>query len=112
MRGEIRDFNESLTRRVALPEGLDARALERVYEERLQLSLGRRADAGRRKEAGLKTLLVSGGFNFFTEAKARLGLDFARQYAEIVDGKLTGKVLGEIVNADVERARCARPAGN
>ncbi|SAL87145.1 phosphoserine phosphatase [Caballeronia arvi] len=104
MRGEIKDFNESLTRRVALLKGLDASALERVYEERLQLSPGAERMLEGARAAGLKTLLVSGGFTFFTERlKARLGLDYARANTlEIVDGKLTGKVVGEIVNADVK----------
>ncbi len=104
MRGEIKDFNESLTRRVALLKGLDASALERVYEERLQLSPGAGQMLAGAKAAGLKTLLVSGGFTFFTERlKARLGLDFTHANTlEIVDGKLTGRVVGEIVNADVK----------
>ncbi|HTH61566.1 MAG TPA: phosphoserine phosphatase SerB [Paraburkholderia sp.] len=104
MLGEIKDFNESLTRRVALLEGLDASALERVYEERLQLSPGATQMLAGAKAAGLKTLLVSGGFTFFTERlKAQLGLDFTRANTlEIVDGKLTGRVTGEIVNADVK----------
>ena len=104
MRGEIKDFNESLTRRVALLKGLDASALERVYEERLQLSPGAERMLEGARAAGLKTLLVSGGFTFFTERlKARLGLDYTRANTlEIVDGKLTGKVVGEIVNADVK----------
>ena len=104
MRGEIKDFNESLTRRVALLEGFDASALERVYEERLQLSPGAEQMLAGAKAAGLKTLLVSGGFTFFTERlKARLGLDYTRANTlEIVDGKLTGRVTGEIVNADVK----------
>ncbi|SAK94496.1 phosphoserine phosphatase [Caballeronia hypogeia] len=104
MRGEIKDFKESLTRRVALLKGLDASALERVYEERLQLSPGAERMLEGARAAGMKTLLVSGGFTFFTERlKARLGLDYA--YAntlEIVDGKLTGKVVGEIVDADAK----------
>lgn len=109
MRGEIRDFNESLTRRVALLAGLDAQALEQVYEERLRLSPGAETMLAGAKAAGLKTLLVSGGFTFFTERlKARLGLDFTHANTlEIVDGKLTGKVIGEIVNADV-KARTLR----
>jgi phosphoserine phosphatase len=111
MRGEIKDFNESLTRRVALLKGLDASALEKVYDERLRLSPGAEQMLAGAKAAGLKTLLVSGGFTFFTEKlQARLGLDFARANTlEIVDGKLTGKVLGEIVNADV-KARTLREA--
>ncbi|RKP54814.1 phosphoserine phosphatase SerB [Pararobbsia silviterrae] len=104
MRGEIRDFNESLTRRVALLKGLDASALESVYAERLDLSPGAERMLAGAREAGLKTLLVSGGFTFFTERlKARLGLDFTRANTlEIVDGKLTGRVIGEIVNAEVK----------
>jgi phosphoserine phosphatase len=104
MRGEIKDFNESLTRRVALLKGLDASALERVYEERLALSPGAERMLEGARAAGLKTLLVSGGFTFFTERlKARLGLDNTRANTlEIVDGKLTGKVVGDIVNADVK----------
>jgi phosphoserine phosphatase len=111
MRGEIKDFNESLTRRVALLKGLDAGALEKVYEERLQLSPGAEKMLAGAKAAGMKTLLVSGGFTFFTEKlQARLGLDFARANTlEIVDGKLTGRVLGDIVNADV-KARTLREA--
>ncbi|MBN3758021.1 phosphoserine phosphatase SerB [Paraburkholderia sp. Tr-20389] len=111
MRGEIKDFNESLTRRVALLKGLDAGALEKVYEQRLQLSPGAEQMLAGAKAAGMKTLLVSGGFTFFTEKlQARLGLDFARANTlEIVDGKLTGRVLGEIVNADV-KARTLREA--
>ncbi|MEX3606534.1 MAG: phosphoserine phosphatase SerB [Burkholderia sp.] len=109
MRGEIKDFNESLTRRVALLAGLEASALERVYEERLQLSPGVEALLAGTRAAGLKTLLVSGGFSFFAERlKARLGFDFTwANTLEIVDGKLTGKVLGEIVNAEV-KARAVR----
>jgi phosphoserine phosphatase len=104
MRGEI-GFNESLTRRVALLAGLDASALERVYEERLQLSLGAENMLACAKQYGLKTLLVSGGFTFFTERmQTQLGLDFAySNVLEIVDGKLTGKVVGEIVNAEKKR---------
>lgn len=109
MRGEIKDFNESLTRRVALLKGLDASALERVYEERLRLSPGAETMLAGVKKAGMKTLLVSGGFTFFTQKlKARLGLDYTHANTlEIIDGKLTGKVTGEIVNADV-KARTLR----
>ncbi|MGN6667257.1 MAG: phosphoserine phosphatase SerB [Trinickia sp.] len=114
MRGEIKDFDESLIARVALLKGLDARALEQVATERLTLSPGAEAMLAAVKAAGLRTLLVSGGFAFFTERlKAQLGLDFA--YAntlEIVDGKLTGNVVGEIVNAGVKartvRETCAK----
>jgi phosphoserine phosphatase len=100
MRGEI-DFAESLRRRVALLEGLDEGALQRVYEERLRLNPGAEAMLAELKSHGIKTLLVSGGFIFFTERlKTRLGLDFAHANTlEIVNGRLTGKVLGKILDA-------------
>lgn len=109
MRGEI-EFNESLTRRVALLKGLDAGALQRVYDERLQLSAGAENMLKAVQAAGLKTLLVSGGFTFFTDRmKARLNLDYTHANTlEVVDGKLTGKVVGGIVNADEKRATVER----
>lgn len=104
MRGEI-EFRESLTRRVALLKGLDASALQRVYDERLKLSPGAEAMLKAVKRAGLKTLLVSGGFTFFTDRmKERLGLDHTHSNRlEIVDGKLTGRVIGGIVDADEKK---------
>ncbi|MYN29990.1 phosphoserine phosphatase SerB [Duganella levis] len=104
MRGEL-DFAESLQRRVALLQGLDASALERVYDERLQLSPGAETMLKAVQAAGLKTLLVSGGFTFFTERlKKRLGLDYTHaNELEIVDGKLTGKVVGGIVDAEEKK---------
>ncbi|MBA5640172.1 phosphoserine phosphatase SerB [Duganella sp. LX20W] len=109
MRGEL-DFSASLTRRVALLEGLDASALERVYEERLRLSPGAETMLKAVQAAGLKTLLVSGGFTFFTSRlKARMGLDYTHaNELEIVDGKLTGKVLGGIVDADEKKRTVER----
>lgn len=101
MRGEI-EFRESLTRRVALLKGLEASALQRVYDERLKLSPGAERMLEAVKAAGLKTLLVSGGFTFFTDRmKTRLGLDYTHSNVlEVVDGKLTGRVAGGIVDAD------------
>jgi phosphoserine phosphatase len=100
MRGEI-DFAESLRRRVSLLEGLDQSALQRVYDERLQLSPGAETLLAAARAAGIKTLLVSGGFTFFTERlKPRLGLDTtAANTLEVAAGKLTGRVLGDIVDA-------------
>ena len=100
MRGEI-DFAESLRRRVGLLKGLDEGALLRVYDERLKLNPGAEIMLAGLKRHGVKTLLVSGGFVFFTERlKARLGLDFAHaNELEIADGRLTGKVSGKIVDA-------------
>jgi phosphoserine phosphatase len=109
MRGEL-DFSESLTRRVALLEGLDASALERVYEERLRLSPGAETMLKAVQKAGLKTLLVSGGFTYFTERlKQRLGLDYTHaNQLEIVDGKLTGNVVGGIVDAEEKKRTVER----
>ncbi|MES2150505.1 MAG: phosphoserine phosphatase SerB [Pseudomonadota bacterium] len=100
MRGEL-EFSESLQRRVALLKGLDASALARVYDERLAISMGGEAMLAAVRAAGLKTLLVSGGFTFFTERlQARLGLDYTHaNVLEIADGKLTGRVVGGIVDA-------------
>ena len=100
MRGEL-EFSESLTRRVALLKGLDASALQRVYDERLAISMGGEAMLAGIKAAGLKTLLVSGGFTFFTDRlKERLGLDFTHaNVLEVENGKLTGRVVGGIVDA-------------
>jgi len=100
MRGEL-DFAQSLTKRVALLAGLDAGALQRVYDERLRLSPGAETFIKALQQRGIKTLLVSGGFTFFTDRmKARLNLDYtASNLLEIIDGKLTGRVLGKIVDA-------------
>jgi phosphoserine phosphatase len=109
MRGEI-EFQESLTRRVALLKGLDAHALQKVYDQRLALSLGAEAMLNGVQAAGLKTLLVSGGFTFFTDRmQARCKLDFSHANTlEIQDDKLTGKVLGGIVDADEKRRTVER----
>lgn len=100
MQGRI-DFAESLRRRVALLKDLDEGALQRVYDERLQLNPGAGIMLTELKKHGIKTLLVSGGFLFFTERlKPRLGLDYTHANTlEIIDGKLTGRVLGEILDA-------------
>ena len=109
MRGEL-DFSASLKRRVALLKGLDASALERVYEERLRLSLGAQEMLAAVQAAGLKTLLVSGGFTFFTQRlKERLRLDYTHaNELEIVDGKLTGQVIGGIVDAEEKKRTVER----
>ncbi len=109
MRGEL-DFSESLNRRVALLAGLDASALQRVYDERLNISMGGEAMLQAIQAAGLKTLLVSGGFTFFTDRlKPRLGLDYTHaNVLEVVDGKLTGRVVGGIVDADEKKRTVER----
>src|SRR5690554_6823655 len=107
MRGEIKDFSESLRRRVALLEGVPETALLQVYEERLRLNPGAERLVQTAKKHGLKVMLVSGGFTFFTERlRERLSLDAAHSNVlEIVDGKLTGRVLGDIVDAHGKAAR-------
>ena len=109
MRGEL-DFSESLKRRVALLAGLDAGALQRVYDERLRISPGGEAMLQAVQAAGIKTLLVSGGFTFFTERLgARLGLDYTHaNVLEVENGKLTGRVVGGIVDAEEKRCTVER----
>jgi phosphoserine phosphatase len=98
MRGDL-DFTESLTARVALLAGLDASALETVYDD-LVLAPGARTTIRTLKRLGYRFAIVSGGFSQITERLAAdLGIDFsAANELEIVDGKLTGRVLGEVVD--------------
>ena len=100
MRGEI-DWPESLRRRVAALEGLDESALERVYVERLKLNPGAERLIGAARRAGLKTLLVSGGFTYFTDrVRDRLGMDHAHSNVLVVEGgRLAGRVTGPLVDA-------------
>ncbi|WYX27209.1 phosphoserine phosphatase SerB [Achromobacter denitrificans] len=106
MRGEIKDFAESLRRRVALLEGVPASALEQVYEEKLRLNPGAERLVSTAQAAGIKVLLVSGGFTFFLERlRERLKLDSAHANTlEIANGVLTGKVVGDILDADAKAA--------
>lgn len=101
MRGEL-DFSESLRQRVALLAGLDEAALQRVVDERLRLNPGAEAWVAACKDNHIKTMVVSGGFTFFAHHVQKiLGLDYAvSNVLEIVDGKLTGKVVGNIVDAE------------
>jgi len=104
MRGEL-DFRESLTRRVALLEGLPEDALRRVFQERLKLNPGAEALIAGLKKAGIVTVLVSGGFTYFTERlQKQLGFDYAvANELEIRAGKLTGKVKGDIIDGEAKR---------
>jgi len=106
MCGEI-DFGESLARRVALLASLPVSALERVYVERLELSPGAERMLAGFKAVGAKTLLVSGGFTFFTDRlKSRLDFDeTASNTLEIANGKLTGRVLPPVVDGETKAAR-------
>jgi len=98
MRGEI-SFEESLTRRTALLRGLHQDALQQVYDKRVRLSPGAERMLQLAKRSGLKTMVISGGFTFFTERiKTKLGFDYAAaNVLEIEDNRLTGKVVGDII---------------
>ncbi|MDR2213008.1 MAG: phosphoserine phosphatase SerB, partial [Pseudomonadales bacterium] len=109
MRGEIADYKDSLRRRVALLEGVTAAHLAQVYRAHLRLNPGAAELVLAAKAAGLKVLLVSGGFTYFAERlRQRLALDFVRSnLLEIVDGKLTGRILpqcwGDICDGAMKR---------
>lgn len=109
MRGEITDYKDSLRRRVALLKGVPLSALEAVYADHLELNPGVEAFVQACQAAGLKTLLVSGGFTFFSDrVRQRLGLDFARSNVlEVEDGHLTGRMVdrpwGDIVDGAEKR---------
>jgi phosphoserine phosphatase len=97
MRGEIADFKDSLRRRVALLKGVTLTSMEAVYRERLRLNPGAVALIDRCKAAGMKVLLVSGGFTFFTDrVRDLLAIDFTRSNVlEIKDGVLTGRMIDQ-----------------
>jgi phosphoserine phosphatase len=106
MRGEIKDFKESLHRRVAILAGVPAQVLESVYQERLRPNPGAYELVSGANQRGLHTLLVSGGFTFFTE-KLQQELGFTQIQAntlEVIDGKLTGKIIGRIVDGAAKAA--------
>jgi len=120
MRGEITDFKDSLRRRLALLKGVPVSALEAVLKERLQFNPGARTLCAALKAAGLKLVLVSGGFTFFTRfVAAELGMDYVRSNElEIVDGQLTGDLVmqawGEICDGEEKRrmlAQCCAEIG-
>jgi phosphoserine phosphatase len=106
MRGEI-EYRESLRRRVASLAGLAESSLNTIYEERLRLTPGADTLLKACKDNGVKLLLVSGGFTFFTERlKERLGLDYTiSNVLQVKRGKLTGALVGEIVDADAKAAK-------
>ena len=97
MQGLITDFKDSLRQRVALLKGVPVSHLEAVFTERLRFNPGAQALIDAARAAGLKTLLVSGGFTFFADrVKAGLGIDFARSNAlEIDNGQLTGRMIDQ-----------------
>jgi phosphoserine phosphatase len=109
MRGEITDYRHSLRRRLALLRGVPVQALEDVYAKRMRLNPGVETFVRAAQAAGCKTLLISGGFTFFSERiRTRLALDFARaNMLEIENGALTGLLIdrpwGEIVDGAEKR---------
>ncbi|MDR1848718.1 MAG: phosphoserine phosphatase SerB [Zoogloeaceae bacterium] len=109
MQGEI-DYPESLSRRLALLAGLDARILARVYAERLQLSPGARELLAACHAVGMRSAILSGGFTYFTERlRIELGFDFATSNElEIAGGKMTGRVVGTIIDAAAKAAHLKR----
>jgi phosphoserine phosphatase len=100
MRGEITDYKESLRQRVTLLKGVTVAHLEQVYTQRLQLNPGASELVAACKTAGLKVLLVSGGFTFFTDRiRDRLGIDFARSNVlEVESGPNCGQLTGRMVD--------------
>ena len=106
MRGEL-DYPQSLRKRVGLLKNLDESALQRVYDERLRLTPGAEALVAACKKHGVKILLVSGGFTFFTERlKARLGIDYTiSNTLEAKGGRLTGGLIGSLVDAEAKAAK-------
>ena len=107
MRGEIADYKESLRQRVALLAGQPSTILNDVYQNRLRLTPGAEQLIAACKRHGVKTLLVSGGFTFFTSRlKERLGLDYTlSNELEIENGRLTGRLLGDIIDAQAKADR-------
>ena len=109
MRGEIADYKDSLRRRVALLRGVTLAHMHEVLTQRLRLNPGAAALVRACQAAGLKTLLVSGGFTFFTDAvQSMLGIDWTRSNVlELQDGVLTGRLVdqawGDICDGEEKR---------
>jgi len=109
MRGEI-DWPESLRQRVSHLRGLDEATLQRVHDERLRFNPGAEALIAAARRAGVKTLLVSGGFTYFTDrVRDRLKLDYAYSNVLVVEGgKLAGRTTGALVDAAGKAGHLAR----
>ena len=109
MRGEITDYKESLRQRVALLKGVSVASMDEVYHQRLRLNPGAAELVHACKAAGMKVLLVSGGFTFFTDRiRDELGIDYTRSNVlEISGGLLTGKMVdqpwGDICDGEEKR---------
>ncbi len=109
MRGEITDYKDSLRKRVALLKGVTVAHMEEVLNNRLQLNPGAEKLVKACQAAGMKVLLVSGGFTFFTDhVRDRLGIHWTRSNVlEVVNGELTGKMVdqdwGDICDGEEKR---------
>ena len=109
MRGEIADYKDSLRRRVALLKGVTVAHMEEVLNHRLQLNPGAENLVKACQAAGMKVLLVSGGFTYFTDhVKDRLNINWTRSNVlEVVDGELTGRMVdqdwGDICDGEEKR---------
>ena len=109
MRGEIADYKDSLRRRVALLKGVTVTHMEEVLNHRLQLNPGAENLVKACQAAGMKVLLVSGGFTYFTDhVKDRLNINWTRSNVlEVVDGELTGRMVdqdwGDICDGEEKR---------
>ena len=109
MRGEITDYKESLRQRVRLLAGVTLGEMQQVLDQRLQLNPGAAELVRACQAAGLKTLLVSGGFTFFTDAvRERLRIDWTRSNVlEVTNGALTGRMVdqpwGDICDGEEKR---------
>jgi phosphoserine phosphatase len=109
MRGEIADYKDSLRRRVALLKGVTVAHMEEVLNHRLQLNPGAENLVKACQATGMKVLLVSGGFTFFTDhVKDRLNINWTRSNVlEVVDGELTGRMVdqdwGDICDGEEKR---------
>ena len=110
MQGKITDYKESLRQRVALLKGVTEAQMNQVYQERMQFNPGASELVAACKKAGLKVLLVSGGFTYFSDRVAqRLGIDYTRaNVLELENGVLTGRMVdqpwGDICDGDEKRA--------
>ena len=109
MRGEITDYKDSLRRRVALLQGVSVQAMREVLTHRLALNPGAETLVRACQQAGLVTLLVSGGFTFFTDhVQSLLGIDHVRSnLLEVIDGHLSGRMVdqawGDICDGEEKR---------
>ncbi|OQW89327.1 MAG: phosphoserine phosphatase SerB [Rhodoferax ferrireducens] len=110
MQGEITDYKDSLRQRVALLKGVTLAQIEQIYTDRLRLNPGAEELITACKQAGLKVLLVSGGFTHFSDRlRDRLGIDYTRaNVLEVAGDTLTGRTLdqawGDICDGDEKRS--------